>query len=96
MADENRPRLGRGLAALLGDASVSSATPEAASRGVRRVPIEYLCPNSRNPRRSFDDEQLDSLAASIREKGVIQPIIVEAVTIGLLLWLRAGLSKQGA
>jgi ParB family chromosome partitioning protein len=79
MADENRPRLGRGLAALLGDASVSSATPEAASRGVRRVPIEYLCPNSRNPRRSFDDEQLDSLAASIREKGVIQPIIVRIV-----------------
>ncbi len=75
MADENRPRLGRGLAALLGDASVA-ATPEAASRGVRRVPIEYLRPNSRNPRRSFDDEQLDSLAASIREKGVIQPIIV--------------------
>ncbi len=79
MADENRPRLGRGLAALMGDASVASATPEAASRGVRRVPIEYLRPNSRNPRRSFDDEQLDSLAASIREKGVIQPIIVRVV-----------------
>lgn len=79
MADENRPRLGRGLAALMGDASVASATPEAAGRGVRRVPIEYLRPNSRNPRRSFDDEQLDSLAASIREKGVIQPIIVRVV-----------------
>ena len=79
MADENRPRLGRGLAALMADASVASATPEAAGRGVRRVPIEYLRPNSRNPRRSFDDEQLDSLAASIREKGVIQPIIVRVV-----------------
>ncbi|MDP2356529.1 MAG: ParB/RepB/Spo0J family partition protein [Beijerinckiaceae bacterium] len=79
MADENRPRLGRGLAALLGDASVASPQPEAPSRGVRRVPIEYLRPNSRNPRRSFDDEQLDSLAASIREKGVIQPIIVRVV-----------------
>ena len=79
MADENRPRLGRGLAALMGDASVASATPEAAGRGVRRVPIEYLRPNSRHPRRRFDDEQLDSLAASIREKGVIQPIIVRVV-----------------
>ncbi len=78
MADENRPRLGRGLAALLGDNSPASSPAEGASRGVRRLPIEFLSPNSRNPRRSFDDEQLDSLAASIREKGVIQPIIVRA------------------
>ncbi len=79
MADENRPRLGRGLAALLGDAAVSSAAQESVARGARRVPIEYLKPNSRNPRRSFDDEQMESLAASIREKGVIQPIIVRSV-----------------
>lgn len=79
MADENRPRLGRGLAALLGDAAASSASQEAVTRGARRVPIEYLRPNSRNPRRSFDDEQMESLAASIREKGVIQPIIVRVV-----------------
>lgn len=78
MADENRPRLGRGLAALLGDNSAASAPSDSAARGVRRAPIEFLSPNSRNPRRSFDDEQLDSLAASIREKGVIQPIIVRA------------------
>lgn len=79
MADENRPRLGRGLAALLGDAAVSSAAQESVTRGARRVPIEYLKPNSRNPRRSFDDDQMESLAASIREKGVIQPIIVRTV-----------------
>ncbi len=79
MADENRPRLGRGLAALLGDAAVSSAAQESVARGARRVPIEYLKPNSRNPRRSFDDDQMESLAASIREKGVIQPIIVRSV-----------------
>ena len=80
MADENRPRLGRGLAALLGDAATSAATQDGAARGARRVPIEFLKPNSRNPRRSFDEEQMESLAASIREKGVIQPVIVRIVT----------------
>lgn len=76
MAEENRPRLGRGLAALLGDAAVAPPEREAVARGVRKLPIEYLRPNSRNPRRTFDDEQLENLAASVREKGVIQPIIV--------------------
>ena len=79
MVDEPRPRLGRGLAALLGDAAVTPAVREDAGKGVRKAPIEFLRPNSRNPRRTFDDEQLESLAASIREKGVIQPIIVRAV-----------------
>lgn len=79
MAEENRPRLGRGLAALLGDAAASQAPAESASRGVRKAPIEYLRPNVRNPRRTFDEEQLESLAASVREKGVIQPIIVREV-----------------
>ena len=78
MADESRPRLGRGLAALLGEAAVSPASDESA-RGVRKLPIEFLKPNARNPRRSFDEEQLESLAASVREKGVIQPIIARAV-----------------
>lgn len=79
MAEENRPRLGRGLAALLGDAAVQPAQPEAAGRSVRKAPIEYLRPNARNPRRTFDEEQLESLAASVREKGVIQPIIVREI-----------------
>ncbi|MFN3890020.1 MAG: ParB/RepB/Spo0J family partition protein [Beijerinckiaceae bacterium] len=78
MAEENRPRLGRGLAALLGDAAVAPPAPEV-SRGARKAPIEYLRPNSRNPRRTFDEEQLESLAASVREKGVIQPILVRPV-----------------
>ncbi len=74
---EHRPRLGRGLAALLG------ATPEEAeapiARGVRRAPIEFLRPNPRNPRKRFDDPELDELAGSIKERGVIQPILVRAV-----------------
>jgi ParB family chromosome partitioning protein len=43
------------------------------------VPIEYLRPNPRNPRRNFSDAELDDLAASIRERGIIQPVVVRSV-----------------
>ena len=43
------------------------------------MPIEFLRPNPRNPRRIFADAELDELAASIRERGIIQPIVVRAV-----------------
>jgi len=72
---DHRPRLGRGLAALLGDASDDSAVM-ARARGTRKAPIEFLRPNPRNPRKRFDDVELDDLAASIKERGVIQPVIV--------------------
>ena len=75
MADEARSRLGRGLAALIGDAGNESASIER-TRSQKRVPIEFLKPNPRNPRRHFADAELEELAASIRERGVIQPIIV--------------------
>jgi ParB family transcriptional regulator, chromosome partitioning protein len=77
MAEEARPRLGRGLAALIGDSAPEQA-PRAGASGQKRIPIEFIRPNPRNPRRSFDDEHLAELADSIREKGVIQPIIVRA------------------
>ncbi len=77
MADEIRPRLGRGLAALIGD-SAPEPTYRAAATGQKRIPIEFIRPNPRNPRRFFNEEQLTELADSIREKGVIQPIIVRA------------------
>ena len=77
MVDEQRPRLGRGLAALLGDAQPESAPPP--DRGVRRIPIEWLRPNARNPRKSFADDALEELADSIREKGLIQPILARPV-----------------
>ncbi len=79
MADESRPRLGRGLAALLGEAAVAPTLQDDSAKGVRKLPIEFLRPNARNPRRSFDEEQLESLASSVREKGVIQPIIARPV-----------------
>jgi ParB family chromosome partitioning protein len=78
MADDGRSRLGRGLAALMGDVGTETATSERA-RGQRRVPIEYLRPNPRNPRRNFSDAELDDLAASIKERGIIQPVVVRSV-----------------
>ncbi len=70
--EEARPRLGRGLAALIGD---SEDAPQAAAKGQKKVPIEFLRPNPRNPRKTFDEIDLEELAASIREKGILQPIL---------------------
>jgi ParB family chromosome partitioning protein len=70
-------RLGRGLAALIGDVGGESA-PAEAPRRPRRAPIECLTPNPRNPRKNFTDGELDELAASIKQRGVIQPIVVRA------------------
>jgi len=83
--DGGRSRLGRGLAALIGDMAEMSdlggerqghAAPPGAAR---KVPVAFLKPNPKNPRRSFGEEELEDLAASIRERGVIQPIVVRAV-----------------
>jgi ParB family chromosome partitioning protein len=78
MAEEIRPRLGRGLAALIGDSGPEPSFTER-PQGQKRIPIEFIKPNPRNPRRSFDEDQLSELAESIREKGVIQPILVRAI-----------------
>jgi ParB family chromosome partitioning protein len=77
--DKMRPRLGRGLAALIGDAGDEDSAVERA-RGQKRVPISFLRPNPRNPRQRFTEEDLEDLASSIREKGVIQPILVRPVS----------------
>jgi ParB family transcriptional regulator, chromosome partitioning protein len=78
MADDSRSRLGRGLAALMGDVGEETKSTEG-PRNARRVPIEYLKPSPRNPRRSYAEEELDGLAASIKERGIIQPVVVRAV-----------------
>ncbi len=75
---EERSRLGRGLAALIGDVGDETAAIERA-RGQKRIPIEYIKANPKNPRRHFDGEELDNLAASIRVKGILQPILVRPV-----------------
>jgi ParB family transcriptional regulator, chromosome partitioning protein len=78
MAEEPiRSRLGRGLASLIGDMGAeTNAPPERLRAGQRRIAIEFLHPNPRNPRRHFAAAELDELAASIKERGVIQPIAV--------------------
>ncbi len=76
-AEEAPPRLGRGLAALLGGAETLAAATR--TRGQRKIPIELLRPNPRNPRRNFGEESLDELAASIKEKGIIQPLLARPV-----------------
>jgi ParB family chromosome partitioning protein len=78
MAEEARRRLGRGLAALLGDAG-DEAQPVERARGQRKIPIEFLRPNPRNPRTNFTESDLADLSASIREKGIIQPVVVRSV-----------------
>jgi ParB family transcriptional regulator, chromosome partitioning protein len=78
MADDGRSRLGRGLAALIGDVGNENVTTERA-RNQRRVPIEYLRPNPRNPRKNFSEAELEELAASIKERGIIQPVVVRAL-----------------
>ncbi len=78
-ADGPRSRLGRGLASLLGDADTDAPTKPDRTPGARRVPIEFLRPNPRNPRRNFPEAELGELAASIKERGVIQPILVRAL-----------------
>jgi ParB family chromosome partitioning protein len=79
MGDEGgKMRLGRGLAALIGDVGDEIGVVERA-RGQRRVPIEFLRPNPRNPRKSFDEGELARLASSIGERGIIQPVVVRAI-----------------
>lgn len=77
--DPTRKRLGRGLAALIGEmdkpATVERA-PTSAPSADRRVPIELITRNPRNPRRSFSEAELVDLSQSIRTHGVVQPIIV--------------------
>ena len=78
-----KTNLGRGLAALFGD-EAEDVTPEvlagpgAVDPGEREVPIEFLHPNPKQPRRVFDDTAMKELAQSIEAKGLLQPILVRA------------------
>ena len=75
--NEKPTRLGRGLAALIGDmATMEGARVTESSGGVKRLPVDFIIANRANPRRSFDAEQLEELTNSIREKGIMQPLLV--------------------
>ena len=71
--------LGRGLSTLLGDSGIAAAANQAAPSDqleYQQVPAEWINVGPWQPRRTFDREQLDELAVSIREKGIVQPILL--------------------
>jgi len=72
-AKDVSPRLGRGLAALMGEAAVR---PDARDPGVRGIPIELLEPNPYQPRATIRSEPLDELIQSVRRHGVLQPLLL--------------------
>lgn len=82
-AKTKRPALGRGLGALLPPPARVDESPRAepaATLGTpRRLPIEAIFPNPEQPRKRFDPDLLEQLAASIRAQGIIQPIVVSPV-----------------
>jgi ParB family chromosome partitioning protein len=92
----HKNRLGRGLASLIGETQQQVAVGGAAVTGTvtgtakplpshgeqRMLPIDRIAPSPFNPRKTFDSAELDELASSIREKGLVQPIVVRQVGPG--------------
>lgn len=76
MMAEKRSGLGRGLSALIGD-DIAPARTDA--KTTRTLPIAFLKPNPNQPRKNFAEAELEDLANSIREKGILQPILVRPV-----------------
>jgi ParB family transcriptional regulator, chromosome partitioning protein len=76
-----RPRgMGRGLAAILSPTIPPDGSETAAE--LRRVPVELIVANPRQPRQNFDEESLLALAESVRERGVLQPVLVRSCAGG--------------
>jgi ParB family chromosome partitioning protein len=82
--EEGRHRgLGRGLSALIGDeVETGPARNESGARPQRSLPVGWLHPNPLQPRKTFPKDELEDLARSIREKGVLQPILVRPTAKG--------------
>jgi len=80
--DSSKRRLGRGLAALIGEMDQplqAGASAPAPVNPDRRVPIEFVSRNPRNPRRQFDEAELQDLANSIRQHGIVQPVVARTI-----------------
>ena len=77
--DKAKRRLGRGLAALIGEAGLDLNQTSDTRHDLLFIPIAELAPNPQNPRKTFDPEELDDLAGSIRDKGILQPILARRV-----------------
>ena len=77
---QDRPRgLGRGLSALIGDEVAAVKGEPVAKKDLRSLPVAFLQPGRFQPRMTFDEQPLQELAASIREKGVLSPILVRPI-----------------
>ncbi|MEO1555540.1 MAG: ParB/RepB/Spo0J family partition protein, partial [Pseudomonadota bacterium] len=76
MASDKKRGLGRGLSALMADVSEINETTASQTASDQQIPIEQIHPNPNQPRKRFDSAPLDDLVASIKEKGVLQPLIV--------------------
>jgi ParB family transcriptional regulator, chromosome partitioning protein len=81
MMQAQKRRLGRGLAALIGD-DVAEETVVADVRSLKHVPIDMIRANPLNPRKHFAEDDLESLAQSLRDKGLLQPIVVRPASTG--------------
>ena len=76
----DRPRgLGRGLSALIGDEAAAVKGEPVAKKDLRSLPVAFLQPGRFQPRMTFDEQPLAELAASIKEKGVLSPILVRPI-----------------
>lgn len=88
--NEKPTRLGRGLAALIGDMASMEGARVTEAGGIKRLPVEFIIANRANPRRTFNEEQLEELTNSVREKGVMQPLLVRPSTDPNVFELIAG------
>jgi ParB family chromosome partitioning protein len=80
MAEDGKPRaLGRGLSALIGEEAVPTRGERSDAKAAHKLPVAFLRPNRFQPRKRFAEEDLRDLTDSIREKGVLQPILVRPV-----------------
>ena len=71
-----RPGLGKGLDALIPGSEAKGETGTTSDQGIKQIPINQIQPNPQQPRVQMDEEALEELAASIREHGILQPLIV--------------------
>ncbi|QDY69991.1 ParB/RepB/Spo0J family partition protein [Qingshengfaniella alkalisoli] len=86
MSSKEKRGLGRGLSALMADVEVHHSQPSndrpAVLRADRMIPIEQVTPNPDQPRRHFNEDALSELASSVKEKGILQPLIVREISNG--------------
>jgi ParB family transcriptional regulator, chromosome partitioning protein len=79
MSASKKRGLGRGLDALLGGGDTGTPSVIEQEGELRNLPIQYIQPGKYQPRRHWNDEALDELAASIKAQGLIQPVVVRAI-----------------